>query len=196
MSDTVGTLEQLAGELARVFEPLARRVEEDSIGELLPWLGLRSADIDVGSTGLDEALATSARVAATLEPVIAQLAQAVDQDDRVTIATSTAALLQQFRALLQAVEQIVRSLQSLGTNPALTPQQRAEFSTFAAVFSERLLNRLFVGLSRSPLSADCPFADRGGRNRDCQGTRLAGGLVAWTLYPQDVSSRANRETAD
>ena len=144
MSDTVGTLEQLAGELARVFEPLARRVEEDSIGELLPWLGLRSADIDVGSTGLDEALATSARVAATLEPVIAQLAQAVDQDDRVTIATSTAALLQQFRALLQAVEQIVRSLQSLGTNPALTPQQRAEFSTFAAVFSERLLNRLFV----------------------------------------------------
>ena len=84
MSGTIGTLEQLAGEFARVFEPLARRVEEDSVGELLPWLGLRVSEIDVGSTGLDEALATSATVAATLEPVIAQLAQAVDQDDRVS----------------------------------------------------------------------------------------------------------------
>ena len=144
MGATVGTLEQLAGELARVFEPLGRRIEEESVDELLPWLGLRMAEIDVGSTDLNEALTTSATVAATLEPVITQLAQAVDQDDRVTIATSTAALLQHFRALLQAVEQIMRALQSLGTNPSLTSQQQAELTTFATVFSERLLHRLFV----------------------------------------------------
>lgn len=105
MSTVVGSLEQLAGELARVFEPLVQRAETGTLDEVLPWLGLRSYELEPDATALDNALTATATAAAELTPLINDLAQAVTQDDRAAIAATVAALLQQLRATLQGIEE-------------------------------------------------------------------------------------------
>lgn len=144
MSTAVGTLEQLAGELARVFEPLVQRAETGTLDELLPWLGLRAFELEVDTTGLDDALTAIATAATALEPLFNALGQAIAENDRPTIATTAASLLQQFRALIQEVNQIAEALQALSNETALAPQRRAELAGFADQFAERLLHRLLA----------------------------------------------------
>ncbi|MDR4465053.1 MAG: hypothetical protein MRJ66_12380 [Nitrospira sp.] len=142
MSTAVGSLEQLAGELARVFEPLVQRAEAGTLDDVLPWLGLRVFEMEADTTGLTDALTATATAAAALDPLINDLAQAVTQDDRAAIASTVAALLQQLRATLQGIEGVVRTLQTLGNDAALPPQHKTELDAFAPLFPERLLHRL------------------------------------------------------
>ncbi len=142
MSTIVGTLEQLAGELARVFEPLAQRIETGTLDEVLPWLGLRVFELEPDQTDLENRLTATASAAVELDALINDLAQAVTQDDRAIIAAISAALLQQLRATLQSVEHIAQALQTLGNDAALSPQQKTELAAFARAFPERLLHRL------------------------------------------------------
>ncbi|MCD6031972.1 MAG: hypothetical protein K0S78_4154, partial [Thermomicrobiales bacterium] len=140
----VGTLERLAGELARLFEPLVQRAETGRLDEVLPWLGLRSFELELESTELDDALTAGATAAAELEPLFNDLAQAVAQDDRAAIAATAAALLQQLRATLQGIDRISQALHALSNNATLPSQQRAELAGFAGLFAERLLHRLLA----------------------------------------------------
>jgi len=144
MSDAVGTIEQLAGELARLFSPLAQRVEDNTVDSLLQWLGLRSSDALAGSDNLDGALATSATAATNLEDLVSDLAEAIEQDDENAIASSAAALLESFGSIVRAFRDAADALQALRADPGLTTQQQAEMAAFADVFVERLLNRLLV----------------------------------------------------
>ena len=144
MSTAVGSLEQFAGELARVFEPLVQRAETGTLDDLLPWLGLRVFEMEPDTTALTDALTTTATTAAELDPLINDLAQAVTQDDRAAIATSVAALLQQLRATLQGIEGIGRALQTLANDAALSPQHKTELAAFARALPERLLHRLIA----------------------------------------------------
>ncbi|GMV49563.1 MAG: hypothetical protein AMXMBFR67_11060 [Nitrospira sp.] len=142
MSTVVGSLEQLAGELARVFEPLVQRAETGTLDEVLPWLGLRSYELEPDATALDNALTATATAAAELTPLINDLAQAVTQDDRAAIAATVAVLLQQLRATLQGIEGVVRALQTLGNDATLSPRHKTELAAFAGLLPERLLHRL------------------------------------------------------
>ncbi|WHZ20940.1 MAG: Beta-galactosidase [Nitrospira sp.] len=142
MSTAVGSLEQLAGELARVFEPLVLRAETGTLDDLLPWLGLRVFEIEPDTTGLTDALTATVSAAAELDSLINDLAQAVTQDDRVAIASTAAALLQQLRTTLQDIEGMARALHMLSNATALSPQHKTELAAFAQVFPERLLHRL------------------------------------------------------
>ncbi len=144
MSTAVGTLEQLAGELARVFEPLVQRAETGTLDELLPWLGFRAFELETETTGLEEALTAIATAATALEPLFNDLTQAIAENDRPTIATTAASLLQQFRTLIQNIQQIAEVLQALSNEAALLPQRRAELAGFAGLFAERLLHRLLA----------------------------------------------------
>jgi hypothetical protein len=155
MSNAVGTIEQLAGELARIFNPLAQRIEDNTADSLLQWLGLRPSDAIAGSANLDGALTASAAVAASLEKLVNDLAQAIEQDNENTIASSTAALLQSFGTIIQGFNDAADALHALSADPGLTAQQQAEITAFANVFVERLLNRLFVEYleARFPLIA-------------------------------------------
>ena len=142
MSNGPGTIEQLAGELAQLFDPLARRLENDTVDSLLPWLGLRLPDTAAGATDLANALDTCATAAASLPPLIEDLAAAVrDEDDAALISASTA-LLQHLATLIQAARDVAAGLEALSAG--LTPAQQAELTAFAGVFIERLLNRLVV----------------------------------------------------
>ncbi|MEK6804322.1 MAG: DUF6603 domain-containing protein [Nitrospirota bacterium] len=142
MSTAVGSLEQLAGELARVFEPLVQRAETGTLDDVLPWLGLRVFEMEPDTTALTGALTATATAAAELDPLINDLAQAVTQDDRAAIASTVAALMQQLRATLQGIEGVVRALQTFGNDAALSPQHKTELAAFARLFPERLLHRL------------------------------------------------------
>ncbi len=142
MSTAIGSLEQLAGELARVFDPLVQRVESGTLDDVLPWLGLRVFELEPDTTALTDALTATAAAAVELDPLIHDLAQAVAQDDRAAIASSVATLLQQLRAMLQGIEGIGLALQTLGNDTSLSPQHKTELAAFAQVFPERLLHRL------------------------------------------------------
>ena len=142
MSNGPSTIEQLAGELAQLFDPLARRLENDTVDSLLPWLGLRVPDTAANATDLANALDTCATAAASLAPLIEDLAAAVrDEDDAALISAGTA-LLQHLATLIQAARDVAAGLEALSAG--LTPAQQAELSAFAGVFMERLLNRLVV----------------------------------------------------
>ena len=96
MNTAVGSLEQFAGELARVFEPLVQRAETGTLDDLLPWLGLRVFEMEPDTTALTDALTTTATTAAELDPLINDLAQAVTQGIQVSVA-GDADKLQRFR---------------------------------------------------------------------------------------------------
>jgi hypothetical protein len=144
VSNGAGTIEQLVGELAQVFEPLARRLESGSVDSLLPWLGLRQPGVVTTATDLANALDTCATAAANLAPLIGDLAAAIRNEDDIALAAASTALLQHLGTLVQAARGVATGLEALSTGPDLTPAQRAELSAFAAVFVERLLNRLWV----------------------------------------------------
>jgi hypothetical protein len=144
MSDAIGTLEQLAGELARIFEPLARRVEDGTVDLLPQWLGLRPSDVTAGSSDLGAKLAKSAAVAATLVELTAELVRAIEQDDKNAIITTAKALLSNLDALVQEIRAVSALFKNLSSDPRLTPPQQGEVNAFAEVFVGRLLDRLLV----------------------------------------------------
>ncbi|MGS2619515.1 DUF6603 domain-containing protein [Micromonospora sp. LZ34] len=142
--DSTGTIEQLAAELALVFEPLARRAEDGTTDLLLEWVGLRASDASAGSAALAAALGTGAAAAGSMPIAVRDLVRAIEDDDSSAIAAAVAALLQHFATLVQAIRDAADALQSLSIDPALTAQQQAEVAAFAGEFVERLLGRLFV----------------------------------------------------
>jgi hypothetical protein len=144
MSETLGTIEQLAGELARMFDPLARRVEDDTVDTLLEWLGLRSSDATAEATELAGALATTATAATSMPELIAALAKAIEEKDGAAVASTSLELLQHIGTLIQAARDVGTALQTVSAGAGLTPQQKIELANFAGLFTERLLNRLFV----------------------------------------------------
>lgn len=140
-----GTIEQLAGELAQIFEPLARRLEDDTIESLLESLGLRSSDAVSGSADLASALEAAATAASSMADLIAELTRAIAQEDALTVARASAALIELITRIVRAARDAAQALQNLSTTAAgLTPQQKAELGSFAASFVQRLLNHLIV----------------------------------------------------
>jgi hypothetical protein len=144
VSKGAGTIEQLVGELAQLFDPVARRLENGTVASLLPWLGLSLPGAVVGATDLTNALETCATAAVGLPPLVADLAAAVRNEDDAAIVSSGTALLQHFATLIQAAHDVAARLQALSAGGGLTAGQQAELAAFATVFVERLLNRLMV----------------------------------------------------
>jgi hypothetical protein len=144
MSNGAGTIEQLVGELAAVLDPVARRLEDGTVTSLLPWLGLRPPDAVVAATDLTNALQTCASAAASLPPLIGDLTAAVRSGDDGALLSASTTLLQHLATAIQAARDVAAGLNTLSTGGGLTPAQQAELAAFAAVFVERLLNRLWV----------------------------------------------------
>ncbi len=145
MSNVAGTLELFAAELGRVFEPLARRIEDESIESVLEWLGLRPAEGVAGATELAAALSTSASAAANLTELIRDLTAAISREDAAAVASTSVALFEQIKNAVHAAQAAATALQNLSAGaPGLSPPQRAELAAFAGVFVDRLLNHLLV----------------------------------------------------
>jgi hypothetical protein len=144
MSNTAGTIELLVSELARTFDPLARRIEDNSAGSLLEWLGLRPLGAIADADDLTKALTTSTLTAASLVELISDLTQAIARDDAVAVASVSASLLEQIDRVVRASHSAANTLKTLSSAGGFTPQQQGELEAFADTFVDRLLNRLFV----------------------------------------------------
>lgn len=145
MNHVAGTIELLSGELARVFEPLGQRLEDDSTGSLLEWLGLRLPDTTEDSIDLTKALTNSVMAAAKTVELVDDLAQAINQEDAEKAFSASASLLEEIGRVIQSSRSVANAIQSLSTSAiGLSSEQRTELSSFAGEFVKRLLNRLFV----------------------------------------------------
>ncbi|HEX3106719.1 MAG TPA: DUF6603 domain-containing protein [Terriglobales bacterium] len=144
MSDIVGTIEYLAGELARLLQPLAQRATTSSAGSVLEWLGLRPPDAAAGASDLATALTTILSSADALPDLITNLSDAIDNSEAAAGISAGAALLERFAALVKASRDAANALQTLSSAPGLSSSQQAELSAFAGEFADRLLNQLFV----------------------------------------------------
>jgi hypothetical protein len=155
VSDVVGTIEYVAGELARLIQPLAQQTQNSSPSFLLGWVGLRPPDAASGVSGLATALATIVSTADDLPTLLDNLSTAIENSDAAAGASAGAALLERFAGLVKAGEDAANALQTLSTSPGLSAQQQAELAAFAGEFADRLLNRLLVEYieSRSPFLA-------------------------------------------
>lgn len=155
MSDVVGTIEYVAGEFARLLQPLTKQVENSSPSSLLSWVGLRPSNATSAASDLATALTTIVSTADDLENLLDNLAAAIENSDAAAGASAGATLLERFTGLVKAGHDAAGALQALSTSPGLSAQQQAEVSAFAGEFADRLLNRLFVEYieARSPLLA-------------------------------------------
>jgi hypothetical protein len=160
VSDVVGTIEYVAGELARLLQPLAQQTENASPSFLLGWVGLRPPDAASGVSDLATALTTIVSTADNLPDLLDNLSSAIRNSDAASGASAGAALLERFAGLVKAGHDVEKALQTLSTSSSLNAQQQAELSAFAGEFADRLLNRLLVEYveSRSPLMATALMA--------------------------------------
>jgi hypothetical protein len=144
LSDVVGTIEYLAGELARLFEPVAQRAQNGTADSILEWVGLRPPDASTSANDLTSAITTLASGAAGLPDLIANLTSAIEAGDGSAGATAGVALLNQFSLVIKAAQNVSSALQALSSDPSLTASQQAELAAFAGEFVDRALNRLLV----------------------------------------------------
>ncbi len=144
-NEAAGTIELIASELARIFDPLARRAEDQSTDSVLEWLGLRRPEGLATGAQLGTALGSAVSAAAGLPELVRELMNGIEEEDTGAVGAASVALLQRIALLVEAGTQLGELLQTLSASGSgLTPAQRAELSTFASQFAERLLQRLLV----------------------------------------------------
>jgi hypothetical protein len=150
VSTTAGTIEQLASELARVFSPLAQRLQDGSPATILASLGLRVPD-SLGVAPVNTAVQAACTAAGAIHGLIDQLTAAISANDADQVAGAAKSLLDEIARTVQAAAAVATELQKL-TGAGLTPAQVAELTTFAGEFVSRLLNQLLVEYfqSRAP----------------------------------------------
>jgi len=140
-----GTLEQLARELAGVFEPLADRLSAENAADTLATLGLQIPDELAQAPALLTALAQAASAVDALLPAVATLAEAIDGGDDDAMISAGLALIDRIRAVLQQIRALVQTLQSLTPSlSSLTDAQRTELLAFVGELAERLLAELLA----------------------------------------------------
>ncbi|MCY1039705.1 hypothetical protein OV208_00115 [Corallococcus sp. bb12-1] len=143
--DSAGTLELLATELARIFRPLAQRVEAGTADSVLEWLGLRRPLGLAQTDALGAAIDSLASAATQLPTLVEQLVAAIDAEDAVAVANTGRALIERIGLLVEAARTTADALDSLSaSSTVLTPAQRAELAGFASAFASKLLQRLLV----------------------------------------------------
>lgn len=143
MSDALGTIEYIAGEFARLLQPLAQRAENNSGSSLLEWLGLHTPDVP-GASNLATAVAAIVSTGEGMPGLLADFAKAVEAGDAAAGVEAGAALLERFLGLIKAAHDTADALHTLSSSPGLNATQQTELSNFAGEFADRLLNRLFV----------------------------------------------------
>jgi len=138
----IGTLELVARELGRAFQPLADRLSGGGILDLFAELGLQFPPELQAQSSFVNSLNTAANAIGTLEPLIAQLLTAIQNNDDAAIATSATKVLDNFHTLLPTLDSVATQLQGLaGSLPGIST---ADVTAFAEQLAERLLEYVAV----------------------------------------------------
>jgi hypothetical protein len=121
----IGTLELIGRELARATEPLTDRLAGGDARRFLNMLGL---DVPLSSIDpdLEAAMSSTAAAAQVLRELIPELIAAIEAEQIGTIVAKAVEIVEQVRAVVEAVEIIVSALGSISI-PGITPAQVLSF---------------------------------------------------------------------
>ncbi len=130
------TVETLALEMARAFEPLRGRLAAGEIEILFAELGLPAPDVVLGAPGVIAAVGDTVEELDDLPPRIEALADAIETENVEAIVAALGALAPLVQAVVAAVGALGSAVDAAasGAGPA-----RAELEAFAAALPERLV---------------------------------------------------------
>lgn len=138
----MGTLEFLMKEVAKMFRPLATRIEDGQVDQVFAELGLNLPPVVLNNAGLDTALTQlSTSVRATLSK-IEELQQAVEDDDKVAIVTKSLEAITLLKDVFVALESIATSLNAIGAGTIGITDE--ELEAFVSELPRRLAEYLAV----------------------------------------------------
>jgi hypothetical protein len=147
-----GTLDTLALELTRVFEPLEARLAAGDVTTLFAELGLQFPDLS-GETQLVTALGTAISSAQALGPLATTLATAISDGDDAAMLTATGQVLTTVGQLVTAIDGVataIKSISAAGISPA-------DIATFAAGFFDALIGEVLVSYLEDYHPAICAW---------------------------------------
>ncbi len=128
------TVESLALELAKAFEPLADRLADGEVELLFAELGLPAPDVVLSAAGVASAIGDTATQLGGLPSKVGDLADAIDDEDIGAIVTALAALAPTVQSVVEAIDAIADAVDAAASGPA-----SGEIEAFAAALPERLL---------------------------------------------------------
>jgi hypothetical protein len=142
MPDSVGTFERIAGELAKMFQPLETRLASGNLRAFLAELGLALPPELLAHTAFINAVTAGAGAAASLPPLIVQLVAAIEAENVAQSVTVASNVVTQVRTVITSIDTIATELNAIGG--ALPGISAADLSAFATALPERLIDFLVV----------------------------------------------------
>jgi hypothetical protein len=132
-----GSLETIALELAKAFDPLADRLSGGEILDLCAELGLQFPPALQSQNAFVTSLTTAGTAIANLAPLVEQLITAIENGDDAAIAGTAVKILDAFHSLFPALDTIGTQLHSLsGSLPGMNAGD-------VTAFADQLAGRLF-----------------------------------------------------
>ncbi|MCL8015885.1 DUF6603 domain-containing protein [Streptomyces sp. AS02] len=144
-----GTLELIARELGAALALLRQRVDEGGAAGLLADLGLRPPPVVTAADDAVRALADAAGLADDLAPDLADLTEAIADDDSDAALAAATRLLGTVRKIIAAIATFAETVRRLCADADLTPEQLAEVATVTGQLPARLLDFLVVDRLRT-----------------------------------------------
>jgi hypothetical protein len=138
----LGTLELIARELGRAFQPIEDRLKAGEVRTLFAELGLQFPPQLETQAAFVNTLAAAVTEAAKLPPLIVQLTTAIENEDIAAAVQTAGDLINVIRSLLTAIDQIGPQLNAIsGTLPGMS---QADVLAFAADLSASLVEFMLV----------------------------------------------------
>jgi hypothetical protein len=131
------TVESLALEVARAFEPLKDRLAAGDVETLFAELGMPAPDVVLAAGGVVDAIDDLTTAADDLPPKIEQLVDAIDDGEPAPIVVALTALTPVITSVTTAVDRIAAAVRSAASGAA-----SGDIQEFATALPERLVGYL------------------------------------------------------
>jgi len=142
MADQPGTLEVIAREVATALEPLKDKLSPEGAPAFLGELGL---NLPGGFSSAATAILSTALKAGALAPLIADLVDAIDDEDAEAIVAAGVPLIEGIGDVVDAIAALEPALDAaVAAEAGLTPTQRTFLEAEAAALPGRLLEWMLL----------------------------------------------------
>src|SRR5437879_10767284 len=138
----LGTLELIARELGRAFQPVEDRLKAGEVRTLFAELGLQFPPQLETQAAFINSLGDAVTEAAKLPPLIVQLTTAIENEDIAAAVQTAGDLINVIRSLLTAIDQIGPELDAI--SGSIAGMTQADVQAFAADLSASLVEFMLV----------------------------------------------------
>jgi hypothetical protein len=128
------TVEVVALEVAKAFEPLADRLADGEVDLLFSELGLPAPDVVLAASGVVTAIGNTVTELTELPPKVVALADALDAQDVAQIVAAAKEMFPTIQGVIATIEKIAEAVDAAATGAA-----SGEIQVFAAELPDRLV---------------------------------------------------------